>query len=363
MLLIQYALNDSQKICKPDTAPKGEKYYCPGCGEEVILRRGEVKVAHFAHKSGTNCTQESILHKTAKKLIIEVITNYRDRVRIQRHCAICGVEHYQPLPADIISALPEIRLESGFIADVGLLDSSKTRAAVEVHVTHFVDERKESEIGIPFIEVEGSDIAEDAMNLKPIKDNLKDFICPDCRNGLPEYLEKCKEVADLYGISLPQSHFRYAVTSCWKCHAPLIVFAWEDVPDPSDLPKTLQRTKPDPFGNEWANICPKCNRKQGHYFLHMEPDSPFFGLDLTYTNDSFAIDMMRIAHASKQSFEGRDGFAIDEEFEEEAGAPIKNHALIQNENEQGQPPLNEPQKDRRLSWEDLGFKSMDTDES
>jgi len=363
MLKIQFALNDSHKVCKPDTAPKGEKYYCPGCGEEVILRRGEVKVAHFAHKSGTNCTQESILHKTAKNLIIEAITNDRDKVRIQRHCGICGVEHYQPLPADIVSALPERRLESGFIADVGLLDSSKVRAAIEVHVTHFVDERKESEIGIPFVEVEGQDVTEDALNLKPIKGNLKDFICLDCRTGLPAYLEQCKEVADLYGISLPESHFRYAVASCWKCHAPLIVFTWADLPDSDDIPQTLQRTKPDAFGNEWANFCPKCHSKQGHFFLHMEPDGPFFGLDLTYTDDSFAIDMMRIAHASKQSIEVRDGFAIDEEFEEEAEAPIKNHATIQDQSEPRQPPMNESRKSGRLSWEDLGFKNRDTDES
>lgn len=303
MLKILFALNSNQKVCRPDTAPKGEKYFCPGCGEEVILRRGEVKIAHFAHKSGTNCTKESILHKTAKNLIIDTITNDRENVRIKRHCAICGAEHYQSLPPDIVSAVPERRLESGFIADVGLLDSSKVRAAIEVHVTHFVDERKENEIGIPFIEVEGEDITEDAKNLKPIKDNLKEYICRNCQDELPTYLEECRKIAELYQIQLPERHFRYAIISCWKCKAPIIVFTWDTFSDSGELPKTIRRTKPDMSGNEWANFCPKCNSKQGYFFLHMEPDAPFFGLDLSFTETSFKRDMMMIAHASKTRVE------------------------------------------------------------
>ena len=224
------------------------------------------KIAHFAHKSGTNCTKESILHKTAKNLIIEAITNDKDKVRIQRYCAICGSEHYQPLPGDIVSAVPERRLESGFIADVGLIDSSKVRAAIEVHVTHYVDERKENEIGISFIEVEGEDITKDSINLKPIKDNLKEYICKKCRTGLPKYLEECKKIADLYEIPLPESFFRYAITTCWKCHSSIIVFTWAEFPESIIPPKTLQRTKPDLSGNEWANFCPRCKSKQGYFF-------------------------------------------------------------------------------------------------
>jgi hypothetical protein len=306
MLKIQYALDKSQKVCNPETAPKGEKYYCPGCGEEVILRRGEERVAHFSHKSDTQCTQESILHKTAKKLIVESITNDRSKVRILRHCDICGSSFNQPLPFSIVSAIEEYRLESGFIADIGLLDAAKAQAAIEVHVTHYVDERKENEIGIPFIEVEGADIVKDSINLKPIKDRLFEYICRDCRDGAFEYLDECKRIADLYSINLPTSHFRYAISSCWKCHIPIIVFAWEDFPSFIDPPKTLQRINNQPSGNEWANFCPACKNMQGEYYLHMEEEGPFFGLDLSYNEEEFEKDMMRIAYTYKKKIDLRD---------------------------------------------------------
>lgn len=32
-------------------ARQGEKYYCPECGEKLILRKGKTKIAHFAHYS------------------------------------------------------------------------------------------------------------------------------------------------------------------------------------------------------------------------------------------------------------------------------------------------------------------------
>lgn len=313
MLKIQFALDLAGKISRPETAPKGNRYFCPGCGEEVILRRGEVKVAHFAHKAETNCTQESILHKTAKKQIIEAISDNRNSVRIQRHCAICGSEHYQPIPTDIVSAVPERRLDSGFIADVSLIDQSKIRAAIEVHVTHFVDERKEAEIGVPFIEVEGSDIVEDPLNLKPIKDTLKTFICKDCRSDLRLYLAECHNAAALDKIELPVTFFRYALTACWKCGVQLLIFSWKNHEDPESIPasivppRTLKFIESKVFGSEWANICPECNKKQGNNYLYAEPDGPFFGLDLSYADEDFDTDMMKIAHAYK-----RNGFPLGE---------------------------------------------------
>ncbi len=32
-----------------------EKYFCPLCGEELILRKGEIRAHHFAHKANTQC--------------------------------------------------------------------------------------------------------------------------------------------------------------------------------------------------------------------------------------------------------------------------------------------------------------------
>ena len=49
------ALNgDGEPVCAED-AKAGEAYRCPVCGKAVRLRKGQVKVAHFAHLPGEEC--------------------------------------------------------------------------------------------------------------------------------------------------------------------------------------------------------------------------------------------------------------------------------------------------------------------
>jgi competence protein CoiA len=53
-------------------------FACPKCGDEVILRRGAVKVAHFAHKPPVTCdygTGETEQHRILKKGIAETLRN------------------------------------------------------------------------------------------------------------------------------------------------------------------------------------------------------------------------------------------------------------------------------------------------
>lgn len=39
-----------------ENAIKGEKYFCQSCGEEVIPKQGEINIWHFAHMSGSECS-------------------------------------------------------------------------------------------------------------------------------------------------------------------------------------------------------------------------------------------------------------------------------------------------------------------
>lgn len=52
---MQFALDNEGKRVYAEGAEREISYVCPLCGEPVILRRGEIKVAHFAHKSGHEC--------------------------------------------------------------------------------------------------------------------------------------------------------------------------------------------------------------------------------------------------------------------------------------------------------------------
>lgn len=50
-----YALNSKNKRTEATKATKEEKYKCPCCGEEVVFKKGVVKIPHFSHKSKSNC--------------------------------------------------------------------------------------------------------------------------------------------------------------------------------------------------------------------------------------------------------------------------------------------------------------------
>ncbi|MDJ0945629.1 MAG: competence protein CoiA family protein [Kiloniellales bacterium] len=54
-----------------DIAERGLEYLCPECKGPVILKRGRIKIAHFAHKPPTDCTWakgETLAHLESKKL-------------------------------------------------------------------------------------------------------------------------------------------------------------------------------------------------------------------------------------------------------------------------------------------------------
>ena len=63
-----------KRLYDPQSAEKGKSYFCPACQDTVILRKGKIKTAHFAHET---CNQETIIHKTAKQLIVDVISDWK----------------------------------------------------------------------------------------------------------------------------------------------------------------------------------------------------------------------------------------------------------------------------------------------
>ena len=51
---------------------EGHTYHCIGCGAEMIVRLGEVRNWHFAHRGDEiHCGKETYLHLVAKRLIKE----------------------------------------------------------------------------------------------------------------------------------------------------------------------------------------------------------------------------------------------------------------------------------------------------
>lgn len=146
-LLLPYAYDSNGKLVHIDNSLKGQKYTCPNCGDELILRISKIpkgskyhRRSHFAHKSNcdNNCS-ESFLHKLFKEKCAEYI---RDKITKQANlffewkCEQCGEDHKGNLLKKAVNVLVECDL-GVCKPDIALIDSNgKIVIAIEVIVTH-----------------------------------------------------------------------------------------------------------------------------------------------------------------------------------------------------------------------------------
>jgi hypothetical protein len=306
-LKVPYAADRTHALRSPDEAEKGHDYFCLACGDAVIFRKGKVKVAHFAHKAANICSQETIIHKTAKALVYNSITEWKsgkaDPPWLKRNCVECESDISQPLPdalpGNVQSALLEFPLPNNLIADIAIINGTdRPIMAIEIRATHAVDERKASRLLIPYIELDARDVITLPRIWKPLVDNLKPFACPNCANNLKAFEIVTAAIAGRMGITLPTSYYRYLPCKCWNCGRQIIVFSWpEDDENPRKQPRpiTLQYRFSKTAGHKyWANVCIYCGRMYGNHYL------PFpFPFERGTTPEVFKQDIKRLAnHAS-----------------------------------------------------------------
>lgn len=88
------ALLDNKRI-EAWNANKGPEYFCPECRKRVNLKKGKIRISHFAHIPPTNCAWakgETLAHLTAKK-------DFADEFR--RRGVRCEIEFtLETLPGD-----------------------------------------------------------------------------------------------------------------------------------------------------------------------------------------------------------------------------------------------------------------------
>src|ERR1022692_542675 len=64
-LRLPFAVDDQERVHSPTNAEKGKAYFCPACRDSVILRKGEINTAHFAHKTTDACNDDTDRKKRA----------------------------------------------------------------------------------------------------------------------------------------------------------------------------------------------------------------------------------------------------------------------------------------------------------
>jgi hypothetical protein len=114
-ILYKYAEDKNGKIIHINNALLGESYYCPECKEKFIFKKGKISQQHFAHNNNSsNCTGEGYLHKTFKKMLLELIRDHINKklpLDIDWNCNICSKKHTGNLVSGIKDVKDEYNLE------------------------------------------------------------------------------------------------------------------------------------------------------------------------------------------------------------------------------------------------------------
>lgn len=189
MIKYQYAKSKNEKLIDirslNETNSENTKFFCIGCGNELIAKRGKIKVHHFAHKNIVTCSEETYLHLLGKQLFFENYTNCLNEQKpfiIEIYQEIT-CNHYEKdfgfkcnLPKittkfDLTQFFDKISIETregSFIADIMLTSKNdKEKVFVEIAVTHLSTEQKlNSNYRIIELEIKTED------DFEPIKRNF-----------------------------------------------------------------------------------------------------------------------------------------------------------------------------------------------
>lgn len=299
-LLLPYALDKNNSIIHINDAVKGEKYKCPSCGSELLLRLSKIpegqkyhRTNHFAHKGGIdNHCSESFLHRLFKQKATEFIKskiNAREPFFFEWDCEQCYEHHKGNLLKKAVEVVEEYDL-GVCRPDIALLDTNgDVVIVIEVIVTHepepeVLDFYNSKRIACLQIRIDSFD------DCKKIEEKLSS---PSFVNLCPTpSCEKCGQKKDHVFVDI-------FAGPCWRCGRELRIaditsfrysYNFEDLPnDLIDLVKEKGVTLDARYSKTTestyiANICPHCNSMIGNFYLHeytMEGE-PLDSIDLGY---------------------------------------------------------------------------------
>ena len=180
----------TKHLVDPQLAAKRILYECPDCKRDVFVRKGEIKVPHFAHRKDKNssCTyftrnpSKDQQHRNAQ-LKLKQFLERGIEVEITRRCiASCGRASNWGInytPDSIIKLEHRFKYnDSTKVADVVFLHGGKIVVIFEVVHTHYTKERDRPE---PWHEVSASEINKIPSDSTTVKLTcLRQEVCRGC---------------------------------------------------------------------------------------------------------------------------------------------------------------------------------------
>lgn len=171
VIKIAWGKNANGELTHVNSLPKGIGrscgLVCPDCNNPLEARQGNVKRWHFAHAVTTDCKGETVLHKVAKKALVQAAQSFKKfrlpaRVMVQEELDDLNHEHPAggvfPEQLSVLSgAREEVRLSTGQVADAVVSTEAlfPRQLVVEVFVTH-----RKSELDVERFQAMGQDAVE-----------------------------------------------------------------------------------------------------------------------------------------------------------------------------------------------------------
>ena len=219
----------------PNKAEKGNVYNCIDCKQKVLFRKGEIRVAHFAHYSPTNtCSyyehpNESQLHKDAKYKLADWLKN-KMKITIDFNCPECSSSPSQDEVNIEYKENDEVIIEyrdpnGKYVADIVLINNNKVRYIFEIKHTHATLTQTRPE---PWFEISTEHLF--ATEKEQIYDNKQDYsnynelsvtICCE-RKSKNRYCNNCKAKTELWVENLPKLNKKGGMEVHWKQEKPCI---------------------------------------------------------------------------------------------------------------------------------------------
>jgi len=227
---------------------------------------------HFSHNENANCSQESVLHKTAKYLL-EANIKESSKPTVSWDCPTCQKPHSSDLFATTTTLCVEQHLGTCKPDITARAENGVIKAFIEVVVRHdpepYVYETAKA-LSIPVIEFRLKKIEElQELREKELKaSKVSICITPKC--------QKCGQPLESKSIMLWEFQ-------CWQCKQRM-PFAWADWNGVFQSPEQFSdeeirlateagakiefRYSKMAGCSYHANICPFCYALQGDFYLH-----------------------------------------------------------------------------------------------
>ena len=189
---------------------------CPICDEPVILKLGSIRSHHYAHRPETLCSAsqpETALHLNTKFYIYQQLRGASSLCIEQVCTGHCGrkkmllwQEHWDAVEVEF--TMDSIR------PDIALLKQGMVVAAIEIVVTHALDDHKKqrlSTLDVPWVEIKASEllymgdtpwIPEQALSVWRISSPIQDWRCDSCT----EQRKRAQEQSDDQRLNYESIH-------------------------------------------------------------------------------------------------------------------------------------------------------------